>query len=181
MNHLSKKSFAIALFLLLAGIRSGFGQDPLVAQLKKEWEGTRKQMVDIAAAMPEEKFQYRATPEVRTYGEIVAHVAGENLMWLEYLEGKGKAGSNERYDQLKDRKEILKVLTDSFDYGTKLLASLNDQKAMENVSFVRGQMARWAIVIHAVEHCKEHYGNLVTYLRLNQIVPPSTASRPPGA
>jgi len=135
-------------------------------------------MVQIAEAMPSDKFQFQPTPEVRGFGAIIAHLAGENMTWMETVAGVAKPGPAERFEQLKTRPEILGALSDCYEYGAKVLASLTDQKAMETIPFPFGrrQGPRWVMVMQAIGHSKEHYGNLVTYLRLNNIVPPSTAA-----
>ncbi|MBF8305035.1 MAG: hypothetical protein HW398_223 [Acidobacteria bacterium] len=67
---------------------------------------------------------------------------------------------------------------ESYDYGDKILADLNDQNALETVSGMRGErMSRMSAYLHALNDIIDHYGNLVVYLRLNGIVPPSTATR----
>lgn len=132
-------------------------------------------MVAIAEAMPADKFHYKATPEVRSFGEIVAHVAGEGMRELESAAGVAQPGPAERFDSLNNRAEILRVLSEFFDYGTMVLADMTDQQALELVT-VRGRPSpRWLIVMQTIGHNKEHYGNLVTYLRLNGIVPPASA------
>ncbi|MBI4460122.1 MAG: DinB family protein [Acidobacteria bacterium] len=163
--------------ITFAGIQAASAQESIAKLLQAEWEGARKQMVQIAGAMPSEKYQYRATPEVRSYGEIVAHIAGENITWMEMMAGVPEPGSFERFDHLKTRTEIMKALSDSYDYGAKVLSGINDQQALENAPFKDRQRPRWWTVMHTTSHSKEHFGNLVTYLRLNNIVPPSTLER----
>ena len=146
----------------------------MVENLRAEWEAERKEFGDIAAAMPADKFNYRATPEVRTFGEIVVHVVDDNTAFIEAVAG-AQPGAEDRFKNLKTRPEILKALTDYFDYGTKVLADLTDQKAMESIPYGRrGNLPRWRLVMQAIGHTKEHYGNLVTYIRLNGLVPPAS-------
>ena len=162
--------------VLLAGVARGNAQTSMVENLRAEWEAQRRQFGNIAAAMPSEKFHYKATPEVRSFGEIIVHVADDNMAYMEAVAGVNPGGS-ERYSNLKTRPEILKALTDYFDYGAKVLADLTDQKAMESIPYERrGNLPRWRLVMQATGHSKEHYGNLVTYMRLNGLVPPSTAA-----
>ena len=172
---------AVARFIVLLaaslpiGAAVGSAQNPIVEQLRAQWAASRKQLAQIAEAMPAGKYQYQPTAEVRSFGALVAHVAGYNMMWMETVAGVPKPGSPERFDHLKTRPEILKALSDCFDYGDKVLAGLNDQKAMELVPSETRQRPRWVVVEQAIGHAKEHYGNMVTYMRLNGIVPPSTA------
>jgi uncharacterized damage-inducible protein DinB len=128
-------------------------------------------MVAIAEAMPADKYSFRPTPEVRSFGEIINHVAGEGRMELEVVGGV-QPGTPERYDSLKNRAEIVRALSEYFDYGTGVLASMTDQQALESVTLRQRPSPRWAVVVGAIGHNKEHFGNLVTYLRLNGITPP---------
>ncbi len=130
-------------------------------------------MVAIAEAMPADKFHFQATPEVRSFGQIVAHVAGEGRMEMEAVTG-ARPGAAERYDSLRDRAEILRALSEFFEYGTTALARMTDQQALESVTLRGRPSPRWVIVVGAIGHNKEHYGNLVTYMRLNGITPPAS-------
>ena len=176
MKSIVAKSVILAVGVLSIGAQISSGQNnPIVEQLRSQWEASRKQMVQVAEAMPADKFQFQPTPEVRGYGSILTHLAGENMTFMETVSGGAKPGPAERFEQLKTRPEILGALSDSYEYGAKVLASLTDQQALETISSGRRQSPRWVFVIQAIGHSKEHYGNLVTYLRLNKIVPPSTA------
>jgi hypothetical protein len=123
--------------------------------------------------MPADKYGYKATPDVRSFGEILTHVAGEGRMEMEIV-GGAQAGSSERYESLRDRAAIVRAVSEYFDFGATVLANMTDQQAMESVTLRNRQSPRWAVVVGAIGHNKEHYGNLVTYLRLNNIVPPSS-------
>jgi uncharacterized damage-inducible protein DinB len=81
------------------------------------------------------------------------------------------------FEGLKSREEIIQALKDSYDNGTKFLATLTDEKALEAIPFRNGQMPRWAIIMANLMDNMDHYGNLVVYVRLNGMVPPRTASR----
>ena len=128
-------------------------------------------MVRIAEAMPADKFGYRPTPDVRSFGEIIAHIAGEGRMELEAVAGD-QLGTPGRYESLKDRAEIVRALSEFFDYGSTVLANMTDQQVLASVTLRERESPRWVVVVGAIGHNKEHFGNLVTYLRLNGIVPP---------
>jgi hypothetical protein len=155
----------------------------MAEMVRRLWQSSCNQMTKIADAMPEDKFDFRPVPEVRSYGEIIAHFAGENQTYMEMLNGLVTPANEDefnilaqRYDRLKAKAEMTKALLDTYAYGNKVLAVWDDAKAMEpptGVSFL-GPAPRWFVVVGVVGHTKEHYGNLVTYLRLNHIVPPAS-------
>ena len=165
--------------IVAMGVRVGVAADPVTEELRKQWEATRSLVVGLAEAIPEAKYDYKPTPEVRSFREQLVHLAGENYMFMGMVAGE-KAAAAAQLEKLKARAEILKALSESYDYGTKVLAGLTDEKALEAVPGFGGQKSpRLGIVINNLKDNLTHYGNLVTYLRLNGIVPPRTAARQP--
>ena len=71
--------------------------------------------------------------------------------------------------------DLSKALNDSIAYCNKVIDGMNDQKGMEVIKFFTGPTPRLFVLAFNVAHSYEHYGNLVTYMRLNKIVPPSSA------
>lgn len=69
-------------------------------------------------------------------------------------------------------------MTDSIAYCDRVLAAMDDKKGLETVQFFGGPTPKLAVLFFNIGHCNEHYGNLVTYMRLNHIIPPS--SEPPA-
>jgi len=151
--------------------------EALRAHLKR----LRGMLTAIVAAMPEGKYDYRPTKEVRSFREMVIHLVSDNFTHLGYAAGKSKEDSDklaEKYKNIKTRSEFLAALNDSYDYGDKVLAGLNDQNAMDKVVAMRGEHTnRVGAVLEAFEDEMDHYGNFVVYLRLNGVVPPETENR----
>ena len=168
------------LFLAIIGLLAAQkmqAADPISDELRRQWEASRNQILTLSEAIPEDKYDYKPTPEVRSFREQLQHLVGENFMFMGMVAGE-KAPGAPAPESLKSRAEIMKALEDSYAYGVKVLAGLNDQKATESVAGFRGQqMPRFGIVIANMKDNHEHYGNLVTYIRLNGITPPRTAAR----
>ncbi len=178
MKHGMRKLFLFLAVAAWAAVPASAAEG-FVEELKAQWESSRRQIVAIAEAVPQDKYDYKPTPEVRTFREIILHVVGENLSWMEIVGGVPQPGEYTRFDHLTAREDVLKAVAEYFDYGTKVLADMTDQEAMGTVIRRNRTMPRWVIVIQAIGHSKEHYGNMVTYLRLNGMVPPSSQPRPP--
>jgi uncharacterized damage-inducible protein DinB len=151
------------------------GPDALVAELVKDWQGQKKTMVDIAEAMPEDKFTYKATPAERNYGEQVMHVAEVNMGLLKLLGGKAAAPSFTP-QSAKTKAEMIKAMSDSYDWGTELLKEQNGTTILEAVNAPKflGPSTRARIVWFLMSHSMDIYGQMVVYLRLNGIVPPAS-------
>jgi len=174
MDRAWKKFPFLCVIILLAGVSLASAQKSMVEHLRAEWEAERREFSGITEAM-RDHFSYRATPEVRTFGEIVVHVIDENTGFLDGAAGS-KSAPEDRFSNLKTPPEILKAVNEHFDYGDKVLAGMTEQQAMASAPYRnRGEVPRWLLIMQAIGHAKEHYGNLVTYTRLNGIVPPSTA------
>ncbi|MBI3894428.1 MAG: DinB family protein [Acidobacteria bacterium] len=140
--------------------------------LKTQWEATRNLVLGIAEIIPEDKYDFKPTPEVRSVREQLQHLISENYMFMGAVAGDPPQNSS-RFSNLKTRAEILQALKESYEYGAKVWSGLTEQKAMETITFRNNQTARWTPALSNIVDNMDHYGNLVVYVRLNGLVPPS--------
>jgi len=163
-----------------AGVRVASADCGYAEALKLHWERTRGMLTAIVAAMPEDKWDYRPVKEVRSFREMALHLVTDGYSHMGYVAGKSREESEkltEKYANLKTKDEILKALNESYDYGNQILSTLTDQNAMDMVVGMRSQsMTRVEAALVAFEDQMDHYGNFVVYLRINGVVPPSTAN-----
>jgi uncharacterized damage-inducible protein DinB len=149
--------------------------------MRAHWKRLRNMLIPIVAAMPEDKYDFRPTKEVRSFRELLTHMIADNYTHLGYAAGKSREESEkltQKYSRIKTRAEFLNAMKESYDYGDKIFAELNDQNATDRVTAMRGeQTTRVGAALQVFEDAMDHYGNLVVYLRLNDIVPPDTANR----
>jgi hypothetical protein len=147
--------------------------------LLMDWTSQKDTMMKAADAMPAAMYGYKSTPAQRTFGEQVLHVAEANVIQL------GRLGSKVAPPPVNMRAaakpEILKILSDSFDYGRAVLEEQTDQSLLLQADESRfsfgGPSTRARVVFFVIGHTWDIYGQMVVYLRLNGIVPP--ASRRP--
>jgi uncharacterized damage-inducible protein DinB len=142
----------------------------------------REMLIAIVAAMPVDKYDFRPTPGVRSFREMVEHLIEDTYSHAGYVMGKSRAETGkiaaENSKGAKTRAEYLKALEGAFDYGDKMLAGVTDENAMETVSAMRGEKAtRIEAALQLFEDQMDHYGNFVVYVRMNGVVPPDTANR----
>ena len=169
-------SFLLGVTVVLGTVQFGAADSRIWGPLRAQWELTRNLIMGMAEAIPEAKYDYKPTPEVRTFREQLIHLVSENNYYMSMVAGD-KPPDRSKYEALKTRDEILKALKDSYDYGTKALADLTDEKAMETITARGQQVPRWTAALYNITDNMDHYGNLVVYMRLNGIVPPSTTAR----
>lgn len=157
-----------------AAAQPRFAATSFLTPTKATWESTRNLVIAIVEVMPEDKYDFKPTPTVRTFRDNVIHLVAENYLFFGRVAGENLGNPAQN---LKNRDELTKALRESYDYGAKVWAGLTEEKALEMIE-VRGQkVQRWAAILGAIQDNMNHYGNLVVYLRLNGIVPPRSASR----
>lgn len=147
--------------------------NPLSAAIKGMFDGVKRNIVEAADKMPEADYGFKPTPEVRSFGEIVGHLANANFLFCSQAKGE-KSPATENFEKKTAKADLSKGLKDSVAYCDGVYGSLTDASGMEMVKAGNSEVPRSAPLIRNMAHNNEHYGNLVTYLRLKNIVPPST-------
>jgi hypothetical protein len=159
---------------------SAQAQSTVLKDLIKDWQRQKKTMMTIADAMPEDKFGYKSTPPQRNYGEQVMHIALINVELLKLIGGKATPPSFTG-QSAKNKADILKAMSDSYDYGLALLNEQTDSSIIETVpapAFL-GASTRARIFWTLMVHSMDIYGQMAVYLRLNEIVPPASRNAMP--
>lgn len=134
----------------------------------------RRSLEASADVMPAEKYSFRLTDGQMTFAEWLIHSAQRNFTDCATLKGEPVPDAAKGIEALKTKPEVSKVLKDSFAYCAAAIAGLDDQKVLSSP-----QMSY--AFLHVLVHNNEIYGNIVGYLRVSGIVPPSTAARGGGA
>jgi uncharacterized damage-inducible protein DinB len=165
---------AAAALLLTANSSSSAQTVTLVSDMLQDWTQQKSTMVAIADAMPEDKFGYKSTPPQRSYGEQVMHVVQVNQALLGTLGAKTPAPSINL--KATSKADIMQALRQSYDYGEAVFKEFNEAAWTQAVMGPRfmGQATRVRIANFAMTHTMDIYGQMVVYLRLNNIVPPAS-------
>jgi hypothetical protein len=145
--------------------------------------GISKEVVSGADAMPADKFNFAPTQGefkgVRTFAQQIKHVAAVNYMFASAILGEKPPvtlGGENGPDNMTSKEDVVKFLQDSFTYLHKALASINESNVLEKVQspFGPNQVTRLTVASMALGHPMDHYGQMVEYLRMNNIVPPAS-------
>ena len=131
------------------------------------------------ALVPEAKLSFQPTKEVRTFAQLFGHIADSNYFFCGTA--KGDRAPDSQAEKLTKTADLQKALADSFAYCDAVFASLNDTTGAAMVKVEGLDVTKLATMSFNTAHNFEHYGNLVTYLRMNKIVPPSSQPAPPAA
>lgn len=174
---MTRPTFALLCLMLPS---SAFAQNPISDAIRDGWDGASRNITRATQAMPDAKFNFKPVDTVRTYAQIVAHVAGANYIFCAAARGEKSPYAEDHFEKSATTKAaVAKALADSIAYCDAAYKALDDRRAAEMVAaaFGNGKSARAAALIGNTGHVQEHYGNLVTYLRINGIVPPSSSGQ----
>jgi uncharacterized damage-inducible protein DinB len=127
-----------------------------------------------AEQVPDSSYSYRPVPTVRTFGQLVAHIAGSQDMFCAQALGEQAHASDEIERTITDKAALVAALEASTAHCRKAYA-MTDADAMKRTvkTFAGERSALWALLYSTV-HDNEHYGNIVTYMRMLGMVPPSS-------
>jgi uncharacterized damage-inducible protein DinB len=150
------------------------GAMPLLGEVKTWYGQIKGNMTRMAEKMPAESYAFKATPDVRTFGDLMAHVADAQLRFCSMVNGPAKNPSPDK----KTKEQIVAAMKESFDECDKAFDGTTEANAMQMMSMGgRGQTSRLGLLTRfVVIHSNEEYGYGSIYLRLKGIVPPSSDS-----
>ena len=135
------------------------------------YERLRDLYIKSAEMMPEADYSFRPTEKVRTFGEVLGHIANEHFLFCSTAFGVANPNKTD-YEKV-DRAALLEGLKSSFTYCDRAYR-MDEMKAMEEVTAFGEKGTRLWVLIYNATHDSEHYGNIVTYLRIKGLVPPSS-------
>jgi len=147
--------------------------DPTMASIKQTYEIVKGYITKAAAQVPEDKYKYQPTKEVRTMGALFGHVANASAMICNTASGMKPASSVDA-EKLATKAEIQKALAASFATCDHAFTMINAGNANETLKLFDMTFSRLGALAFNNAHDFEHYGNIVTYMRINGMVPPSS-------
>jgi uncharacterized damage-inducible protein DinB len=167
--------FVVAAPVLAQGMKDAPGAG-MVETMRQNFNYAKDMITKSADQMPEADYAFKATPDVRSFGQIVAHVADANYALCSTV--LGEANPSPGVEKTKTSKaDLAAALKASYEYCNRAFA-LPDADTGTKVKLFGQERTRLSALLLDVSHNWEHYGNIVTYLRLKGQVPPSSQARP---
>jgi hypothetical protein len=149
-------------------------QNPLSTELKQMYTGVKNNHLRMAEKMPEEHYGFQPTPDIRTFGQLVAHVADSQARNCSAVTGQPKSlGAASKTSKA----DLVAALKESFAICDSAIDALTDTTASQMVKTGRGERSKLGTLFGTVSHANEEYGYMAVYLRLKGIVPPSSERR----
>jgi uncharacterized damage-inducible protein DinB len=166
------KTPIIAVTFVIAGVMNAQSTNMLSAEARQVYTSVKNNILRSAEKMPEETYGFKPAPRVRTFGQLLGHVAEEQYIFCSAVRGEQKAVDIEKTKSSKA--DLLAALHESFSYCDAAYDGLTDAAAVEMVKVGAAEHTKLRMLWVNTVHDESHYGNMVTYLRIKGMVPPST-------
>ena len=166
------------LLCLFASATIAQAQDnPLSAFNKRGYGRTKNILLRSAEKMPEENYNFKPVDTVRTYGQIIGHLA--DAQYLFCSTALGEPNPDKKIEKTKTSKaDLIAALNEGFAYCDKAYDTMTDAAGAQMVKFFGNDAPKLGLLSMNIGHNMEHYGNLVTYMRIKNIVPPTSEQAP---
>jgi len=154
--------------------------DPPSKVVLDSWNDIGRKLIAMAEDFPEDKYDFKPNPAQRTFAEQLLHMAGANYYFTNLLTGStAKVEENPKRDQYKTKADVVAFVKKSFADGAAAIKAKGDAGMTELVvdPFAHQQTRIYDMAYGLIEHCGEHYGQLVVYYRVAGLVPPESRPR----
>lgn len=146
----------------------------LSGEMVQGYQGIQRNLAEAAEKMPDAHYGFKPTPEIRPFGQLVAHAALLQFRMCSMLKGEPSPRKDEKEDTMRTKTEAIALLKASTAYCDPLITPMTDAVMPELVKAGEMQVAKGLLPASLISHGQEMYGTMAVYLRLKGIVPPTT-------
>ncbi len=164
---------AVAPVAALAQAPAAAPANPISDSEKRVYTMLSGVVIAGAEKMPEEDYAFKPTPEVRTFGQLIGHIADSQYYFCSAASGETKPPSDVEKTKTK-KADLVAALKDAVAYCSTAYAGMTDAKGSQMTKMMNFDFARLTVLAVNFAHTYEHYGNMATYMRIKGIVPPSS-------
>jgi uncharacterized damage-inducible protein DinB len=150
---------------------------PWSTTVKSGWGGLKKNLAASASLMGDADYAFKAAPTVRTFGQLIGHLANDHYLICSAAKGEKNPQAGTDFEKTTGKAALVTALQESIAYCDGVYDTMTDAKGAEIVEMFGSKYPRLGALTINVTHSSEHYGNIVTYLRLKGLVPPSSAGQ----
>jgi len=141
------------------------------SEAKQAYNNIKNNLMRAAEKMPDNDYDFKASPDIRTFGALIGHIAQSQMGACSAVNGemkKSDAGSKT------SKADLVAALKASFDECDKAFDSLTEANATQMIKGARGERSRLGTLVGVITHDNEEYGYLAVYMRIKGVVPPSS-------
>jgi uncharacterized damage-inducible protein DinB len=150
---------------------------PVSAGARWGYAQIARNVVEAADKMAEADYAFKPADTVRTFGQLVGHVANAQYLFCSAVKGEQNPNRGQNAEKLATKSESVAALKKAVSYCEDVYAAMTDEAAPRLVKLFGMEMAAVTALYGNVAHTFEHYGNMVTYMRIKGVVPPSSEPR----
>lgn len=154
-------------------------ENPLTSWNKLAYARVKDILMRSAQKMPEENYGFKPVDTVRSYGQIVGHLADAQYLFCSIALGEKNPGLDIEHSKT-TKADLIASLTTAFAYCDKAYDTMTDATGAQMIKLFGNDAPRFSALEVNNMHNLEHYGNLATYMRIKGMVPPSS-EQPPQA
>ena len=172
--------YVCAMFIAVTAVPSLVWAQTPAPSLAKEtlaaFQRAANELLGVAEAMPADKYGFKAAADISSFGDQLVHVAGIVQRFIDTTKG---TKTEVAHHGAMTKPEIIALLKKTFQGAEEILAGLSDAQMLEPVKFPFGDrtVTRATFWQGPLFQLRNHYGQLVVYLRMNGIVPPASVRR----
>lgn len=164
----------LTLILLLTSVHSmAQNQSPLIQEYLQKWNNSREYTIALLNSYPEDQLDYKPTDSVMSFREQVVHMI-MGIVWHSgtYLQEKQFTSTFDRNKKY-SKAELVQIMDDAYAFSTEIVQTLTPEELEKRVDFFAGNFTKRQILNLMDDHVTHHRGELIVYLRLNNITPPT--------
>jgi len=135
-------------------------------------DDVQKKIIDLATAVPAEKYTWRPNTDVRSVSEVYMHIAGGNYFLGTFLGVKPPDDMPKDIEKISDKKEVLAALQKSFDHVRAIVKNTSDADFEKPVKLFGNATTQRGVLVTILNHLHEHLGQSIAYARMNNVTPP---------
>ncbi len=145
----------------------------VVSTLNPLYQSVRGFLIQSAEQMPAENYSFKPVGTVRTFGEIIGHLANESYLMCSAAQGAKNPKEAEDFEKATEKAALVVAIKAALAYCDPLYA-MPDKAFMGQVELFGTKTTKLGVLAGNLTHDNEHYGNIITYLRIKGLVPPSS-------
>jgi uncharacterized damage-inducible protein DinB len=176
MTHMLSTG-ALVILLGAATLSAQSASNPYSTMVKDGWYSLKKNLSASAAKMADADYAFKPTPQVRSFGQILGHLANEHYLICAAVKGEKSPYATTDFEKVTSKAELVAAFDKSIAYCDGAYTSITDAAGTQPVEVFGEKMMKLAALQTNLTHGSEHYGNLVTYMRMKGIVPPSSTGQ----
>jgi len=151
-------------------------EDDFIKEYIERLERSKDYLILVAEAMPEDNYEFKATPESMSFAENLMHIAWAMDWHSQSLMGGRPARDWNTDTELKvddkSKKEMVSKVTDTFDKTIEFISNFDRSRLQERLDYFGADRTKRQILLLLADHITHHRGQMLVYLRLNGISPP---------